>query len=978
MNPFRILLLDVRRNRADALRAPRRAEMPRTLPGRLLLVLAGLALAPSMSAQGGTTFISTLDQPDYEGNLALPTYIFRAQEFTTGNNPAGYELTEVVVDLRNRCANRSICAPYFAIFSRGRDGKPGTEISELIGSALEGGQQSFIPEKTVNLAPSTTYYIYLRMYWGWINLQKTHSRLFDAGTAPGWSVSDHTRLREVGIHWAYTRGTVKLAIKGRARDESELDGGDDTEDDYQDSNDGDGSGNDGYGGGSDDGGAGTDDQGGSDADEGNSGGGKDSGGTNDDEHQPDSETGDIGPADPPAALQRSDFLRNEVTLTFNTLVDETSVPDPQDFQVMVQSPHEDIRGHASPVVGRALSAMATRALSDHIPVKRVRVSGRKLVLVLDRVIGLKETASVSYSPGTHPIRTASGNMAPAVDQSPLRPPAEPSPMPVDRGHPARRSLLRVINHSNRSGEVLFTAVEPSAARWTPVAVEMAAAQARYLAVDQLLSSTEAPAGTAAGSLRLEVSSELDIEVLSYSRVGVGAESPVHDLVAPALGGVHQIARLGSAAHLRLVNPGEQDAKAVITGVDEAGVTSPDVVAAVAAGGTLTLSAADLEAGVGVEDGALGDGTGDWRIRVASESPLLVQGIVEGDSQRVVNDSAGGEPASHLVPLFPAASDESGRRGILRLRNRSSKAGEVLIHAHDAGRSAPDPVAVELGARAVVELDSLELELGSADKGLPVGTGAGVGAWYLRLASDLDIEVRAYLDAGDGLMAPMHDLVPEANGVHRVAMFHPAGAWGRTGRLRLVNPGTLSASVEIRGVDDAGLSPGGTVHATLVAGDAIELTADQLESGTAEAIESGSLGNGRGSWRLWIQADRPIAVMSLVSDSSGVVANLSSASPTKSFEYTRNGPPPAPRPLTPTLHDSNSLTASWDDIEGVRFDLELYSNGSLQGSRSVSGWQSQAFTWNGLAPGDHQFRIRSVSEDGIAGQWSAPSEVVKVE
>ena len=124
---------------------------------------------------------------------------------------------------------------------------------------------------------------------------------------------------------------------------------------------------------------------------------------------------------------------------------------------------------------------------------------------------------------------------------------------------------------------------------------------------------------------------------------------------------------------------------------------------------------------------------------------------------------------------------------------------------------------------------------------------------------------------------MHDLAPGADGTYRVVFFNPAENVNQVSVLWLVNPGDADAQVTITGVDDSAASPGTVVRTTVPAGSSRRLSSVDLESGDAEAIESGALGDGEGKWRLSVVSDRPIIrVMSVLENPTGHLTNLSTA------------------------------------------------------------------------------------------------------
>ena len=305
---------------------------------------------------------------------------------------------------------------------------------------------------------------------------------------------------------------------------------------------------------------------------------------------------------------------------------------------------------------------------------------------------------------------------------------------------------------------------------------------------------------------------------------------------------------------------------------------------VPAQGARTLTARALESGGAGLIGALGTGTGRWRLHVTADRPVEVMSLIASARGHLVNVSTapaavgggeGGAGTVHRVAWLPGAARwrQGGVRGLLRLVNHTRAAGEVRIEAFDdAGVQAP-AVTVAVGAHEAVELTSAELEGGNAAKGLTGGIGTGEGDWWLRLNTGLEVEVLAYVQAQDGLVSSVHDVVPRVGGVHRVRVFNPASETSQESRLRIVNPGAKPAEVRIEGIDDAGVTSPGAVTLTLGAGAARTLGAAQLESG---AGVSGGLGDGAGRWRLEVSADAPIAVMSPLAGPGGHLSNLSTA------------------------------------------------------------------------------------------------------
>ena len=226
---------------------------------------------------------------------------------------------------------------------------------------------------------------------------------------------------------------------------------------------------------------------------------------------------------------------------------------------------------------------------------------------------------------------------------------------------------------------------------------------------------------------------------------------------------------------------------------------------------------------------------------------------------------------HLVPFLPGPSRAGG--AFVRVINRSAVAGEAAITAIDDAGQRFGPVSLAIGSQAAVHFDVDDLQYGNAAIGLPDGVGLpSEGDWRLVVTSPLDIRVLAFARFSDGFVAPLHDRAPKSAGARRLATFNPADAM-QTSLLRLVNPGNEAATVTIRGVDDGGALAASPVRATLPAGTARTLRAEDLESGSDAA--SGAFGDGSGQWRLALRADRPVRVVHLVTG-DGRLANLSAA------------------------------------------------------------------------------------------------------
>ena len=451
-----------------------------------------------------------------------------------------------------------------------------------------------------------------------------------------------------------------------------------------------------------------------------------------------------------------------------------------------------------------------------------------------------------------------------------------------------QGFVRVLNHSAEAGEVRIDAIDDEGESYGPVTLPIDAGEAVHFNSEDLENGNaekglSGAVGPGEGAWRLRLSSELDIEVLSYVRTSDGFLTSMHDTV-PSEGGRHRVAffnpgsNASQVSRLRLINPGEEAAEVSIAGVDDRGESpGSEVTTTVPAGASRTFTAAALESGGEGLQGSLGDGEGKWRLTVESAQPLVAMSLLSDPTGYLTNLSTapGNEAGSvHFVQFLPAASDPLGRQGFVRVINHSAEAGEVRIDAVDDEGESYGPLVMSVGAGEAVHFNSDGLENGNAEKGLSDGVGAGEGAWRLQLSSGLDMEVLSYVRTSDGFLTSMRDTVPSAGGRHRVVFFNPGSNSGQVSRLRLINPGEEAAEVSIAGVDDRGESPGSEVTTTIPAGASRTYTAAALESG-GEGLE-GSLGDGEGKWRLTVESAQPLVAMSLLSDPMGHLTNLSTA------------------------------------------------------------------------------------------------------
>ena len=472
------------------------------------------------------------------------------------------------------------------------------------------------------------------------------------------------------------------------------------------------------------------------------------------------------------------------------------------------------------------------------------------------------------------------------------------PSASSEGH---AGLVRVESRSAVSGEVRVVAVDDAGRRAEAGVLALGARAALEFEASALESGDASlgltGTGSGEGDWRLELTTELDIEARAYAR-SEGFLTALHD-AALVTGNIelpffNSGGETGRRSVLRLANAGGEPAMVAVRGVDDAGGSGGPATVELGAWEARVYTAEELESGSAAGlSGSLGDGEGKWRLALSADQGSAYATNLLLDESGVLSSVPGGVSRGgfHRVSLFPSASDGFGRRGMVRVVNRSLASAEVEIEAFDATDRAYERLELTLGGEASGQFDSTDLEQGNAEKGLSGSTGAGEGDWWLELSSGSDIEVLSYVDTATGPQSALRGTrgTETATGMRYEALLR-----GESGELRLLHAGGEPMEVRVSGVDDAG-SSGGEVELTLSPWSVRTLTATALEEGSGGL--RGALGAGTGSWRLRLEADGELDVLSLVRGSDGMLWDVSrrgrpagSTQPTEVIDATALGRP----------------------------------------------------------------------------------------
>jgi len=242
------------------------------------------------------------------------------------------------------------------------------------------------------------------------------------------------------------------------------------------------------------------------------------------------------------------------------------------------------------------------------------------------------------------LSTAPSNETQAIHGVPLLPSASD---PSGRG-----GLVRVINRTDIAGEVHIWAFNDTQWDYAPLVLSLGAGESVQFDSNDLEQGNPTsglPEGTGPGDgdWRLELSSGLDIEVLSFVRAWDGLLTSMHDL-APDEDTQYRVATFNAQvdpeleSRLRLINPGNTPVQVTISGADGLGTSpSSEVSVTIPAGVSRTYTAAELSSGEGAGlAGSLGEATGERQLLVESQQPLQVMNLLSGPAGRLTNLSTG--------------------------------------------------------------------------------------------------------------------------------------------------------------------------------------------------------------------------------------------------------------------------------------------------------------------------------------------------
>ena len=208
----------------------------------------------------------------------------------------------------------------------------------------------------------------------------------------------------------------------------------------------------------------------------------------------------------------------------------------------------------------------------------------------------------------------------------------------------RQGFVRIINRSDEAGSIEIRAQDDTDQEFGTLALNLEANASVHFNSEHLEQGDDSKGwsegiGAGEGDWRLTLTSGLDLDVLAYiRRTSDGFLTSMHDFVRRTGTDAYEVAffnpgrNTNQVSRLRILNTGDEDASVRIKGTDDRGNPSAGAVdLTVPSGAARSFSAQELEADNDDFTGALGTGSGKWRLTVKSEQPIRVMSLLENQA-----------------------------------------------------------------------------------------------------------------------------------------------------------------------------------------------------------------------------------------------------------------------------------------------------------------------------------------------------------
>ena len=333
----------------------------------------------------------------------------------------------------------------------------------------------------------------------------------------------------------------------------------------------------------------------------------------------------------------------------------------------------------------------------------------------------------------------------------------------------QQTFLRIVNTSDVAGTVSISAVDDAGISSTTITFELAGMASKQLNAQDLELGNAGKGltgslGDGVGKWRLNISSVLDLKVMSLIRTPDGFLTNLSGMVAEAGPGVHIIyfgnpaSTIEKQTFLRIINTSGQSSTITISAVDDAGDTAPsgDITFVLATNESKQMNAGDLEFGNAAKglSGMLGSGTGRWRLTVGATTVIEVMSLIRTPDGFLTNLSRTTPVAgdTNEVLIFNPASNINQRSSLRMINHTNSLASVTISGFDDSGAPAPGgELSFTIAADSAIELTAPDIESGNIAKGLTGALGDGTGKWRLKVVSTTDLQVQSLLNTPSGFL-----------------------------------------------------------------------------------------------------------------------------------------------------------------------------------------------------------------------------------
>ena len=267
----------------------------------------------------------------------------------------------------------------------------------------------------------------------------------------------------------------------------------------------------------------------------------------------------------------------------------------------------------------------------------------------DEFSGIARRVAIESTPGVLAMSFATSNAGHLTHLSGLSTDQETRSVPLfmSASDPYRRQgLIRVVNRESRPGTLSIQAFDDSGRKYEVITLALDANRVVEIDSDDLELGNPAkglPIGTGSGEgdWRLEFTSELDLEVAPFVRTSDGLRTPMHDTVTGTekryeIAWFKAVDDSKQVGVLRLINVSHQPVDVTIQGTDDTGERHGVARLTISPHASRTLTATELERGAERLNGRLGDGRGDWRLAISTDTPIEVMNLLATATGHLTN------------------------------------------------------------------------------------------------------------------------------------------------------------------------------------------------------------------------------------------------------------------------------------------------------------------------------------------------------